>query len=97
VTAPYKASLRFKGDHTQWADCGVNVGHTVNGGVHFHLPFPVDVPSQPWSEAASRVPVMRHEAARSALFALVRACERAVAALLSADLIGPERRSDDIE
>lgn len=97
MTAPNKASLRLGGDGTQWADYGVNVGHTVNGGIHFHAPAPADGPSRPRHGTASPVSAKRHAALRSALFALARACARAGAALSSADLIRATRRSDDID
>lgn len=97
MTAPYKDSLRPEGSGNQWADYGVNVGNDVYGDIHIHPPTQAGGPSWPWPETASPVSVTRHEALRSALAGLVRACEQAVAALASAGLTGPERRSDDID
>ena len=90
MTTPYWNS-------TQWADCGVNVGHAVYGDIHIHPPAPADRPRGVRHATTSPVSATRHAAVRSALNAFVRACERAVAALSSAGLMRPERRNDDID
>lgn len=83
MTAPHQTrSWRERGD-SQWADYGVNVGHAVYGGIHFHPP------ASP--AARSR---LRNGTAQSALTDLARACERVAAALahLRPDEAGKEKR-----
>lgn len=78
MTARYKAPpWRERGD-SQWADYGVNVGHAVYGGVHFHPPA---TPSPRRNGMEHRARMTWQVAVRSALTDLARACGRAAAAL----------------
>ncbi|MET8565233.1 hypothetical protein ABZV75_33505 [Streptomyces flaveolus] len=92
MTAPYKAPpWREQGD-SQWADYGVNVGHAVYGGIHFHPPASAAGPSRRRNGTAHPARMTRHAAVRSALTDLARACGRAAAALayLRPDKAGKE-------
>ncbi|MGA5358392.1 hypothetical protein [Streptomyces purpurascens] len=81
MTAPYQApSWRERGD-SQWADYGVNVGHAVYGGIHFHPPASPAARSRRRNGAAHPARMTRHAAVRSALTDLARACGRVAAAL----------------
>ncbi len=90
MTAPYEAPpWRDRGD-SQWADYGVNVGHTVYGGIHFHPPA---TPSPRRNGAALGAGTTWRTAVRSALADLARACGRAAAvmAYLRSDETGKEK------
>jgi hypothetical protein len=81
VTAPYKAlPWRERGD-SQRADYGVNVGHAVYGGIHFHPPASPAAWSRHRNGTAHPASMTRHAALRSVLTDLARACGRAAAAL----------------
>ncbi|MEV0446230.1 hypothetical protein AB0I84_43170 [Streptomyces spectabilis] len=96
MTAPYKAETRLEGDNTQWADYGVNVGHAMYGDIHIHPPaLPADGPPRFRPQVASAISATRHTAARSALIAMVRACERTaevLAVVSRPDMTGKEKR-----
>lgn len=78
MTAPHKAPpWRERGD-SQWADYGVNVGHAVYGGIHFHPPA---ARSPRRNGTAHPAGSTWHAAVRAALTDLARACDRAAAAL----------------
>ncbi|OON72447.1 hypothetical protein B1H18_29905 [Streptomyces tsukubensis] len=91
--APYKAATWRERADSQWADYGVNVGHAVYGGIHFHSPAPAA-----WfrlgSGAGHPAGTTWHVAMRSALAALAHTCGRAAAALtyLRPDEAGKEER-----
>ncbi len=68
---------RDRGD-SQWADYGVNVGHAVYGGIHFHPPAPWPRRRNDMARPARKT---WHAAAQSALTDLARVCHRAAAAL----------------
>ncbi len=89
----YKDRLRLRGDVAQWAGYGVNVGHTVYGGVHFHPFVPAVGPSR--RRTTSPVSAAQYAAVLSVLSVLTCACGRAAAALMSIGLDRPERTSDD--
>ncbi len=78
MTAAYKAPPWREPGDSQWADYGVNVGHTVYGGIHFHPPA---TSSPRRNEPAHRPRMTWHAAMGSALSDLIRACGRAAAAL----------------
>ncbi len=78
MTAPYKVPAWGERGDSQWADYGVNVGHAVYGGIHFHPPA---APSSRRNEEADRACPTWHVAAWSALTNLARACGRAAASL----------------
>lgn len=81
MKAPSDASRwRERGD-SQWADYGVNVGHAVYGGIHFHAP--ANPAARPGHRNATPHLAGKtwHTAARSALTGLAHACGRTVAAL----------------
>lgn len=81
MTAPYKTPpWRERGD-SQWADYGVNVGHAVYGGIHFHPPASPAGRSHRRNGTAHPARVTWHVAVRSALTAFARACGRAADAL----------------
>ncbi|GGZ01651.1 hypothetical protein GCM10010385_59060 [Streptomyces geysiriensis] len=85
MTAPYEAPpWRERGD-SQWADYGVNVGHAVYGGIHFHQPA---TSSPRRNGTAHRARVTWQAAVLSALTDLARACGRAAAALA---FLGPNK------
>lgn len=78
MTALYETPpWRERGD-SQWADYGVNVGHAVYGGIHFHPPA---TPSPRRNGTAPRARMTWQTAVLSALTELARACGRAAAAL----------------
>ncbi|MEU9482418.1 hypothetical protein AB0D83_01880 [Streptomyces decoyicus] len=81
MTAPYEASPWHERGDSQSADYGVNVGHAVYGGIHFHSPAPQAAPSRRRGGTAHLARMARHAAALSALTDLARACSRAAAAL----------------
>ncbi|MGP3925244.1 hypothetical protein [Streptomyces sp. 8N616] len=92
MTAPYKTPpWRERGD-SQWADYGVNVGHAVYGGIHFHPPASPAARSRRRNGTAHPARVTWHAAVRSALTDFARACGRAAAALayLRPDEVGME-------
>ncbi|MFJ6129986.1 hypothetical protein ACIQKE_33455 [Streptomyces griseoviridis] len=93
MTARYKApSWRERGD-SQCADFGVNVGHAVYGGIHFHpAASPTAGSGHRTGPAYSGRRATRHAAVLLALADLVRAFGRAAHALewLSLDEIGEE-------
>lgn len=81
MTAPHKAPpWRERGDN-QWADYGVNVGHAVYGGIHFHPPASTAARSRRRNHTAQLARMTQHEALRSALVDLACACGRVAAAL----------------
>jgi hypothetical protein len=81
MTAPHEAPpWRERGD-SQWADYGVNVGHAVYGGIHFHPPASPATPSPRRNRTAHRARMTWQAAVWSALTDLARACGRAAAAL----------------
>ncbi|WP_217213834.1 hypothetical protein [Streptomyces sp. AC550_RSS872] len=80
MTAPYKAPPWRERGNNQWADYGVNVGHAVYGGIHFHPPASTAARSRRRNGTA-QLARTRHEAFRSALVELARACGRVAAAL----------------
>lgn len=94
MTAPHQTrSWRERGD-SQWADYGVNVGHAVYGGIHFHPPASPAARSRRRNGTAQSARLTWHTALRSALTDLARACERVAAALahLRPDEAGKEKR-----
>ncbi|MGW2918489.1 hypothetical protein ACWDBF_11595 [Streptomyces angustmyceticus] len=97
MTAPSKAMpWRERGD-SQWADYGVNVGHAVYGGIHFHSAAETASPaarSRRRRETAHRARPTQDAAVLSALTDLARACSRAAAALsyLRPDEAGKEEK-----
>ncbi|MFJ2915758.1 hypothetical protein ACIO8F_41855 [Streptomyces sp. NPDC087228] len=93
MTAPYKASHWRKQSDSQWADYGVNVGHAVYGGIHFHPPASQAASSGGRRGSAPLARMTRHAAVRSALTDLAHACGRAAAALsyLRPDEAGKEK------
>lgn len=78
MTALHKAPTWRERGAGQWADYGVNVGHAVYGGIHFHPPA---TPSPHRNGTARRARTTWHAAVLSALADLARACDRAAAAL----------------
>ncbi|MET8828454.1 hypothetical protein ABZX40_22875 [Streptomyces sp. NPDC004610] len=88
MTPPHPAPLRREQGDIQWTDFGVNVGHTVYGGIHFHPPVLSAGRSLGRDEAARPVRPLRHAAVRSALVDLAHACGRAADAL--AHLLRPD-------
>ncbi len=80
MTVPYKAPAWREPGDSQWADYGVNVGHAVYGGIHFHAPAS-PVGSRHRSPTVHPARTRWHVAVRSALTDLARACGRAAAAL----------------
>ncbi|WP_380282020.1 hypothetical protein [Kitasatospora purpeofusca] len=79
------------------ADIGVNVGHNMYGDIHLHSPAAAAGPPQFRSKAVSPISMKSHAAVRSAMTALWVACQRAAAVLSYVDLLGSERRSDDLD
>ncbi|MEU8030927.1 hypothetical protein AB0C13_20170 [Streptomyces sp. NPDC049099] len=87
----------LRGDGTQWADFGVNVGGDVHGTINIYPATSTGTAAQSRDERARSVSATRHASVRSALAALARACARAMAALSAAGPPRPDRRSDDID
>jgi hypothetical protein len=81
VTASYKAPPWCEQSDSQWADYGVNVGHAVYGGIHFHSPASSAAGSRHRDGTAHPTRRTRQAAVRSALTDLARACGQAAAAL----------------
>lgn len=81
MTAPHRAPFRRERADIQWADFGVNVGHTVYGGIHFHPPALSAGRSLGRGGAAQPSGPPWHTAVSSALSDLARACGRAADAL----------------
>ncbi|MFJ5881736.1 hypothetical protein [Kitasatospora cineracea] len=95
MTDRQDAGLHADGDgRIQWLENGVNVGHTVYGGIHFHptaaatgpAPEPPDGPTEPLPPAAPAVPVpaLRVAGLLLELRRLSRVCDRAAEALSAA-------------
>ncbi|WP_405850757.1 hypothetical protein OG211_36580 [Streptomyces niveus] len=84
MTAPYETTAWRERGESQWADYGVNVGHAVYGGIHFHSPAPRSG-RRNWQAHPARM--KRHAVLLSALTDLARACGRAAATL---DNLRPE-------
>ncbi|MER5525750.1 hypothetical protein ABT075_14230 [Streptomyces sp. NPDC002677] len=81
MTAAYEPPpSRERGD-SQWADYGVNVGHAVYGGIHFHPAASPAARLRRRNGTAYPARMTWHAAVRSALTDLARACGRAAAAL----------------
>ncbi|NED35621.1 hypothetical protein [Streptomyces sp. SID8499] len=81
MTAPYKAPHWRESGDIQWADYGVNVGHAVYGGIHFH-PAAAQTASARGRRGTTHPARMVHYVdLRSALFDLARACQEVAAAL----------------
>ncbi|KQX50817.1 MULTISPECIES: hypothetical protein [unclassified Streptomyces] len=101
MTAPYDTGEQYEGGVAggggQWADFGVNVGHAVYGDIHIHPAAPADLPARTRTAPPGRRAEPGHASVRAAVVDLVRACERAVAALSSAALTRWEGRDDDID
>ncbi|GAA2545311.1 hypothetical protein GCM10010398_35260 [Streptomyces fimbriatus] len=81
MTALYKAPPWREWGDSQWAGYGVNVGHTVYGGVHFHPAASSATPTPRRNSTAHRARGTWHAAVRSALTELARACDRTAAAM----------------
>ncbi|MEU2669344.1 hypothetical protein ABZ622_10780 [Streptomyces sp. NPDC007164] len=94
MTASHKAPFRREQADGQWADYGVNVGHAVYGGIHFHPPASPAARLRRGSGTAHPAGTTWHVAVRSALAALAHTCGRAAAALtyLRPDEAGKEER-----
>lgn len=81
MTAPKKALAWRERGGSQWADFGVNVGHAVYGGIHFHSPASTTARSRPRNGTTNPARTTRHAAVSSALADLARAFGRAATAL----------------
>ncbi|MFE7839410.1 hypothetical protein ACFU53_26155 [Streptomyces sp. NPDC057474] len=81
MTAPHEAPPWRERGESQWADYGVNVGHAVYGGIHFHPPAAPAAWSLRRNGTAHPARTTWHTAVRPALIGLARACDRAAAAL----------------
>lgn len=81
MTASHKASPWCERGDNQWADYGVNVGHAVYGGIHFHPPASTAARSRRQNGTAHLARMTQHKALRSALTDLAHACGRVAAAL----------------
>lgn len=94
MTAPYKASPWHERGDNQRADYGVNVGHAVYGGIHFHPPASPAARSRRRNGTAHPARTTRYAAFRSALTELAHACGRVAAALayLRPDEAGKEEQ-----
>ncbi|MGH1552316.1 hypothetical protein ACRAWF_09770 [Streptomyces sp. L7] len=94
MTAPYKRPHRHEPGDSQWADFGVNVGHAVYGGIHFHPPAVPTARSRRRDATTHQARTARDAAMRSALADLAHAFGRAATALacLWPDEAGKEKR-----
>lgn len=94
MTAPYKTPPWRKRADGQWTDYGVNVGHAVYGGIHFHPPVLPAARFRRGSGAAYSASATWLVAVRSALAALTRTSSRAATAMtyLWPDEAGKEER-----
>lgn len=81
MTAPYEAPAWRKRVDGQWADYGVNVGHAVYGGIHFHPPVSPAAWFRRENVPAYSASTTWHVAVRSALVALTHTCSRAATAM----------------
>lgn len=92
MTAPFDGFPQPEGGGGQWAECGVNVGRNVYGGIHIHPVAPADGPPRQGHEQVGPVSAARHASVLSGLITLARACERAAEAMSVIGGTRPDRR-----
>ncbi|MFI2203530.1 hypothetical protein ACH47Z_22675 [Streptomyces sp. NPDC020192] len=88
MTAPFDVLPEGSGAREQWADCGVNVGRNVYGGIHIHPAASANPGPADRQRRAGLIRAARYASARSRLAALSHACARATAAMSA---LGPAR------
>ncbi|PWG14182.1 hypothetical protein DF268_08095 [Streptomyces sp. V2] len=88
MTAHDEDPLWRERSDSQWADYGVNVGHAVYGGIHFHPPASSDTWSGRRNTTTNRIRATWHVKVRSALTDLAGVCARTATALTH---LGPDK------
>ncbi|KOV36805.1 hypothetical protein ADK60_06270 [Streptomyces sp. XY431] len=83
----------FHGGGTQRTGYGVNVGHDVHGGIHFHPPAPAGHSSRAGSRTTSPIPAKHLASLRAALTSLMRTCARVAGVLSTVGPTGPEKEN----